>query len=36
MIVAMLATSALTSTLCAVFTHAVLTGRLILPSGGMF
>lgn len=33
MIVAMLATSALTSTLCAVFTHAVLTGRLILPPG---
>lgn len=35
MIVAMIATSALTSTLCAVLTHAVLTGRLILPWGGM-
>ena len=33
MIVAMLATSALTSTLCAVLTHAVLTGRLVLPPG---
>ena len=32
----MIATSALTSTLCAVLTHAVLTGRLILPWGGMW